>query len=43
MFSEAKWRKPYRAFHQTWVLCLMIGAIVWIRTNVQNGFIYFAF
>jgi D-alanyl-lipoteichoic acid acyltransferase DltB (MBOAT superfamily) len=43
LLSERWWRKPYRAFHQTWVLCLMIGAIVWFTTGVQNEFIYFAF
>jgi alginate O-acetyltransferase complex protein AlgI len=43
MLSERRWGKPYRAFHQTWVLCLLIGAIIWFATSVQNGFIYFTF
>jgi D-alanyl-lipoteichoic acid acyltransferase DltB (MBOAT superfamily) len=43
MLSERYWRKPYRAFHQTWMLCSMIGAIVWFTPDVHNAFIYFAF
>ena len=42
-YSEKRWKKSYRAFHQTWALCLMTAAIVWFTTGVQNTFIYFAF
>jgi len=35
--------KAYHAFHQTWVLCLLIIAITCFTRGVQSTFIYFAF
>lgn len=41
--SVAHYRRAYRAFHRTWVLCLLVFAIVCFTRGVQNSFIYFAF